>query len=583
MPRGAVATPMGLLMLALGTALALAQTPPTPPGKTNGGVITPAPEIGQFGGALVSSQISDPRTFNPIVAQEDSSTNLLVPIFDGLVDVSLLTGDVEPALAESWRVSPNGRIWTITLRDGVQWSDGAPLTADDVVFTLAAVFTDGVQTPLADLLTIDGRPVRYRKLDERRIQFTTDKPAGLFLRLLASLKVIPQHRLASALARGGAEFTRTWGVDTPPREIIGTGPFVLQSYLPGQRVTYLRNAHYWRVDAKGTALPYLTRYEVLIVPNQETKRLKFLAGDLDIYDARPREFAELAQGQKSGNYTLYDGREALSAPFLVLNQNPAGIAPPKLTWFQDVEFRRALNHALDRNAIAERVYAGRATPAWGPVSPANTLFWHPTLPQYPYDLSRAQELLASVGYRRGPDGVLRDAQGTAVEFVLSINSGNAEQEAIAAILRQDFAKLGLQVTVAPEGFNTFVGKLVGTYQWEAVIVQFLGKIEPGVGGRDVWLSSGPLHLWYPKQEQPATGWEAEIDRLFDQIGREVDQVQRAVLYRRWQEIMATQVPQMYFAYPKAQSAVRNTLGNVQLGLGGATGVLTTLYHKGSSR
>jgi peptide/nickel transport system substrate-binding protein len=571
---------MGLVLLALGTVLAAAQAPePKSPGPASPGVLTQAPEIGQFGGALVTAQISEPRTFNPIVASEGSSTNLLAPIFEGLVEQNIVTGAIEPALAESWTVSPDGRMHTFTVREGVQWSDGQPVTVEDIVFTLGAVFTDGVQTPLADLLAIDGKPVRYRTLDERRIRFTTDRPAGLLLRLLTSLKIIPRHRLASALARGGAEFSKAWGIGTPPQEIVGTGPFTLQSYTPGGRVTYLRNARYWRVDAKGNRLPYLTRYEVMIVPTHEDKRLKFVAGESDVYDARPQEYTDFLQQQRAGNYTIHDGPEALSAQFLMFNQNPAGLTAPKLTWFQDVQFRRALNYAIDRKAIAERVYAGRASPAWGPVSPVNTLYWHRDLPQSPYDLSRAQEILASAGYRKGDDGLLHDAQGTAVAFVLSTISGNAEHDAIATILRQDFAKLGIQLTVTPEGFNTFVGKLLGTYQWEAVIAQLLGKIEPGVGGGDVWVSSGPLHLWYPKQERPATSWEAEIDQLFDQIGREVHQTQRAALYRRWQEIVAAQLPQMYFAYPKTQPAVRNTVGNVQLGLGDAVGTLSTLYRK----
>jgi len=128
-----------------------------------------------------------------------------------------------------------------------------------------------------------------------------------------------------------------------------------------------------------------------------------------------------------------------------------------------------------------------------------------------------------------------------------------------------------------------VGQLLGTYQWEAVIAQLLGKIEPGVGAQEVWVSSGPLHLWSPKQERPATTWEAEIDQLFDQIGHEVRQAPRAALYRRWQEIVAAQLPQMYFAYPKTQPAVRNTVGNIQLGLGDAVGSLITLYRKGPFR
>lgn len=579
----AIVLPAGLLFVALGTALTSAEGPPPASLGARAAVLTQTPEIGQFGGALVASQVAEPRTFNPIVASEDSSTNLLAPVFEGLVEQNVLTGEIDWALAESWAASPDGRMQTLTLREGVQWSDGEPLTIDDVIFTLDAIFTDGVQTPLADLLTFDGKPVRYRKLDDRRIRFTTDKPAGLLLRVLTSVKIVPRHRLASVLGRGGVDFAKTWGIGTPPQDIVGTGPFTLQAYSPGGRAIYLRNPRYWRVDSKGNRLPYLTRYEVIIVPTYDDQRLKFAGGDADIYHARPREYTELALQQRPGNYTIHDGPEALSAQFLMFNQNPAGLAAPKLTWFQDVQFRRALNYAIDRQAIADRVYGGRASPAWGPVSPANTLYWHRDLPQSPRDLGRAQELLESAGYRKGADGVLRDGQGTAITFTLSTISGNAEHEAIAAILHQDFEKLGIQMSVVPEGFNTFVGKLLGTYQWEAMIAQLLGKIEPGVGAHDVWASSGPLHLWFPRQPRPATSWEAEMDQIFEQASREVSQAQRAALYRRWQEIVAANLPQIYFVYPKTQPAVRNTVGNVQLGLGEAVGVLSTLYRKGPPR
>ncbi len=573
-----------VLVVTLGVTLVAAQPPgPTLPGIPNPKVARSAPEIGKYGGALVVTQLSDPRTFNPIVAQEGSSTDVLSPIFEGLLEQNYLTGELEPGLAESWAVSKDGRTWTFTLRDGVQWSDGQPFTADDVIFSLDAVFTEGVQTSIVDTLTIDEKPLRYRKVDARHLQFTTEKPAGLFLRLIATLTVVPKHKLADALAKGGAEFNKTWGIDTAPKEIVGTGPFVMQSYVPGQRVTYLRNARYWQVDGRGNRLPYLTRYVVLIVSNQEAERLKFLAGETDLYDARPREYAEFKQGERAGNYTIYDGPESFSSEFLAVNQNPTGIAPPKLTWFEDVQFRRALNYAIDRKTIAEQVYAGRATPAWGPLSPANKLYLHPNLPQYPYDLNRAQQALAEAGYRKGADGILRDGGGNVVEFVLSTNAGNADREAIGNILRQDFTRLGIKVTFAPEAFNTLVGKLVGTFKWDAVIIGLGGVIEPGAGGRNVWLSTGSLHMWYPKQEKPATAWEAEVDRLFDQIIREVDQQKRTALYHRWQEVMAAQVPLMHFAYVKTQPAVRNTMGNVKPGLGGAIGELSTLYYKGTYR
>lgn len=582
MRRMIIAGAVGAILLVGGIVPLGAQQPTLSlPGIPHPGVATYAPEIGKYGGTYVVSQISDPRTFNPVVVQDTASGAVTGAIFESLVDEDYLTGEIVPALAESWTVSPDGRTWTFTLREGVQWSDGRPLTTEDVAFSAQAIFTEGVDNSAVDLLTFQDKPLRWHVVDKRHIQFITPRaicPVGLFLRLIGAITVVPKHKLGGALAKSGEEFTRTWGIDANPKDIVGTGPFILQSYVPAQRVTLLRNPNYWQVDKKGQRLPYLTRFILLIVPNLEQSRLKFLAGETDVYGARAREYAELKAGEKTGNYTVYDGPEGFGQTFLVLNQNPAGITPPKLTWFQDVRFRRALSHAVDRNTIVQQVLSGRATPAWSPISVGNKLYFNDKVPQYPYNLDRAQQLLAEAGYRKGADGLLRDGQGNVVEFTLSTVSGSTDFEAYANIVRQDFTKLGIRVNYAPEAFPSLVGKLTGTYKWDAIVIGLTGGIEPGTG-RNVWLSSGDLHMWRPNQEKPASEWEAEIDRIFEQISCEVDQAKRKALYNRWQEIVAQQVPFMYFANPKTQPAVRNTIGNVKLGLQGATGTLETRYYK----
>ena len=587
MRRMAIAIGVAVILLAGGIVPLGAQQPKlTLPGIPNPGVASYAPEIGKYGGTYVISQISDPRTFNPIVAQDTASTAVTGALFEALVDQDYLTGEIVPGLAESWTVSQDGRTWTFTLREGIKWSDGQPLTTEDVAFSAQAIFTDGVDNSAVDLLTFQDQPLRWRVLDKRRIQFITPRaicPVGIFLRLIGAIDVVPKHKLADALAKGGAEFNRTWGINVNPKELVGTGPFILQSYVPGQRLTLLRNPNYWSVDTKGQRLPYLTRYILLIVPNLEQSRLKFLAGETDFYSARPREFAELKAQERQGSFAVYDGPETFGSEFLVLNQNPAGVGPGGLTpaqlsWFQDVRFRRALNHAIDRNTIVQQVYAGRATPSWSPISVGNKLYVNTNVPQYPYNLDRAQQLLAEAGYRKGADGLLRDAQGNVVEFTLQTNAGNTDREAIGNILRQDFVKLGMRVTFAPEAFPSLVSKLTGSYRWQAIIIGLTGGIEPS-SGRNVYLSSGDLHMWRPNQEKPVNEWEAEVDRLFEQAACETDQAKRKTLYARWQQIYSEQAPMMWFSNPKTQPAVRNTIGNVKLGLQGVTGTLETRYYK----
>ncbi len=516
-------------------------------------------ELGRFGGTFVTTSISDPRTFNPIVAQETSSSVPLGYLFEALVETNRLTTEVEPNLAESWTVSKDGKIWRFKLRKGVQWIDGRPVTADDVVFTLDAAFTPGVQSSLPDVLTIAGKKIGYKKIDDLTVEFKTDEPFGPFLRTIG-FSIVPRHKLEVALKQGAAEFNRTWGVNANPGELVGFGPFVMHSYVPGQRILFVRNAKYWKVDKKGQRLPYLARLVIEIVPNVDAARLKFLAKETDSYGARPREFAEMRTQQQAGNFTIFDGPPTFSTEFLVFNMNPAGVRSPKLTWFQSVKFRQAVSFAVDREAIGRQVYAGRATAQFGPVSPANKFFYNPNTRKYSYDLARAESLLREAGFAKGADGLLRDSAGNIVEFTLTTNAGNSDREAIGNLVRQDLSKLGMRVTFAPEAFNTLVGKLVGTFNWEAIIIGLTGGLEPH-NGQNVWKSSGSLHMWWPKQEKPATDWETDIDRVFDQAATTVDQNKRKSLYNRWQEIVAEQVPMIYFTTTLTQPAFRNTLSN----------------------
>jgi peptide/nickel transport system substrate-binding protein len=548
---------------------ALALTLSAPPG-VSGGAAAKLPDIenpkvvkgkiGRSGGTLITGEISDPRTFNFIVAQETSSTAPLARVFDPFVQTNFDTTEVEPGLAESWTTSADGRTWTFRLRKGVRFHDGVELTADDVVFNMEAAFTPGVQTSRRDTLTIAGKPMKWRKLDTYTVEFQTAEPFGAFLRTM-TIYIVPKHKLETALRAGGAEFNKTWGVNTSPREIVGTGPFIVQSYTPGERIVFLRNPKYWKVDAQGNRLPYLARHVQFIVANLDALRLKFQAGETDVYAVRPRDFAEFKAREQAGKYTIYEPGPTAATEFLVLNMNPQGVKPPKQTWFSNVKFRQAISYAIDRSAVANQVYGGRAQPQFGPITPANKVFFNPKVKQYPHDLARAEALLAEAGFKKGPDGALHDAAGNPVEFTVATNSDNTERVAIGNVVRQDLAKLGIKITLAPEAFNTLVGKLTGGFNWEGIILGFTGGLDPHTS-QNIWRSSGSLHEWWPKQEKPATPWEAEIDRLYDQAATTLDQSRRKQFYNRWQEIVAEQQPLIYFVNVQLSVAARNTLANV---------------------
>jgi peptide/nickel transport system substrate-binding protein len=572
-----------LLCLAAATLIVppfVGAAPPGSPPPSLPGLPTPKVmlgEPGRFGGAFLDAQVSDPRTFNPILAQETSSSGAIGGLFDGLVEDNGETTEVEPALAESWTTSKDGRTWTFVLRKGLQWSDGAPMTADDVVFTFKVIYDKKIPNSLQDVLTVAGKPIAVTKVNDQTVQFRTAEPFGPFLRSIG-VGILPRHKLEAAYTAG--TFNQTWGVNTPPQELVGTGAYVMNEYKPAQRIMYTRNRHYWKADLQGHRLPYIERIALTVVPNQEANRLLFQQGQTDSYGIRPREYAEFKRGEKAGRYTVYDGGPSFGTEFLTFNQNPRGGLPEyKLKWFQNQKFRQGVAYAVDRQAIADQVYAGHAIPQYGPESPTDKFFFNPNVMQYPYNLDKAAAVLLEAGFKKGADGVLRDAAGHPVEFVISTNADNQDRVAIANIIRQDLEKLGMKVTPAPEAFNTLVNKLVESFKWEALVIGLTGGIEPH-NGQNVWKSSGSLHMWNPKEPSPATPWEAEIDQLFTLAATTVDQNRRKEYYYKYQAIVAEQAPVIYTTIANRFSAVRNKFGNIKYtAFGGAFWNFPVIYIK----
>jgi len=512
--------------------------------------------IGRYGGQIRLGVLSDPKTFNPLLARETSSTQVLGWLFEGLVELDTDTGEWVPGLAHRWEHFEDGIEWTFYLREGVLWHDGVELTADDVVFTFDLIYDTSIPTSSRDVLTINGQPLRYEKLDRYTVKFTLPEPFAPLLQQL-STNIVPRHILYEPWREG--RFNEMWTVDTPPREIIGTGPVRMVEYLPGERIVFERNPHYWRVDQEGNPLIYVDGVLLRITENQETLALMFEHGQTDEYGVRGEEYERFVAGQAAGNYTVHSSGPAFGDAWIAFNQNPS-VPEPQRSWFTNLYFRRAVAHAIDKESMIDAIYLGRAVPIWGPVSPANAAFHNPDVTQYPYDLDRAAELLEEGGFERGPDGVLRDWNGNPVKFTIITNAGNREREAMGNFIREDLEALGMQVTLNPIDFNLLVGQLTSGQGWEAIILGFTGTLDPN-GGRNVWHSRGGLHLWNLDADGPQPEWQQRIDAIFDQGAVTLDPEERRALYHEWQALAAEYVPLIYLVLPTRDYAVRNTLKN----------------------
>jgi len=518
------------------------------------------PAIGVEGGELKRSLSADAKTLNPVMAQETSSTAIIGLLFNGLTKTNVKTLLPEPDLAEKWEVNKDGTVWIFHLRDA-KWFDGKPVSADDVVFTYNQIYYNpNIPSSAKDVLTVEGKPFKVEKVDDKTIKFTLPKPFAVFLNAV-SQPILPKHVLEKSVKEG--KFPSTWTVNTDPTQIIGTGPYRLVKYVQGQYVIYERNPYYWEKDEKGQKLPYIVSIKSQIIKDPDVSLVKFLSGESDIYGVRATDLSKLLENAKKGDYTIYNLGATPSTLFLFFNQNPkAPIEKYKLKWFQNTKFRQAISYAVDREGIKNIVYNGLATPIYTAVTPADRrLYDENYYPKYPYNLQKAKEILLSIGFKEGKDGYLYDNEGHKLSFTLITNAGNKEREAIGNILKEDLRKIGIEVNFQGLDFNNLVSKLMSNYDFEAVIIGLTGSMDPYFS-QNVWLSSGHMHMWNPKQQKPATDWEAEVDRLFNLAAVELDQNKRDELYKKAFKIIGEQQPMIFIVAPQEMVVVRNKLKNV---------------------
>jgi peptide/nickel transport system substrate-binding protein len=546
-----------VLVLALSAGAVWLLIPPLRPGDRLSGAEGEA--------AITATARSEPRSFNRLVARDRTSALVASLLHARLARIDLETQELEPEVAESWEVAEDGRVFTVRLREGVRFSDGAPLTADDVVFSFAAVYDQQVASPLAEPLRVGGRPLGIEAPDARTVIVTFPGPYGPGLRLLHQLPILPKHKLEGAL--GSGTFRQAWGLDTPPGELVGLGPFVLEEYVPGQRLVFARNPHYWKRDQAGRPLPYLDRLTVVIVPDQNAEMLRLEAGEADLVTAelRPDDVPAMRKAAAEKRVQLFDLGVGLDADFLWFNLTPAFQArSPGKAWLQSRALRQAVSVGVDRAAMAEAVFLGAGVPIYGPVTPANRA-WHDAaaVPAITHDVGRARALLAAAGLTdRDGDGLFEQPDGRLARFSLLTQKGNTLRERAAAVLQAQLRELGLVVDVVTLEQPAVIERLTKG-EYEAIYFGAQASDTDPASTLDFWLSSGALHPWHPAQRSPATAWEREIDDLMRRQVASHDPAERRRLFSEVQRIFAREQPAIYFVAPRIYAAASARVRNVR--------------------
>ena len=496
--------------------------------------------LAQSGNELRFCIRSEPKTFNPVLVDDESSETIRYLTGGVLIRVNRLTQELESELALSWKVADGGRKITFKLREGILFSDGTPFAADDVAYTMQLLMDPKVNSPTADSFRSGSGVVKASMVGTHGVSIAFPAPIAGLERLFDQVAILSSR--------------------SPRKEMAVLGPFMVSEYKPGSQILLQRNPHYWKRDEKGKRLPYLDSVRLEIQQNRETELLRFERGQLHLINNLDAIlFDRLATESPSA---ARDADPSLESEQMWFNQVSSSPIPDyKKAWFRSMNFRRAISEAVNREDLCRMVYMGHATPAVGPIPPANRFWFNQVLKPHSYDVSGALRRLEKEEFRL-QQGTLLDREGHSVEFSLITNSGNKSRERMATMVQQDLKQIGIRLNVVTLDFPSLIERISRNFNYEACLLGLVNADLDPSSQMNVWLSSASNHQWNPNQKAPETTWEAEIDRLMQAQASSVDPRKRKACFDKVQQIVWEEAPFIYLVTKNSLAAISPQLKNV---------------------
>lgn len=482
----------------------------------------------------------DPKTFDPAKVDDIDSETVRYLTGGVLLRFNRLTQKVEPQLAESWNVSPDGKTITFRLRAGLRFSDGSALTGRDAAWSIQRVLLPATGAPVADEF-IAPAGVRVDAPDARTVIVRLPQRVIGIGKVFDEIAIEPAYR--------------------PSEGRVTSGPFFVADYQRSQYVRLRRNPYYELRDVDGAALPRASGVLLDIVENPEEQIRLFERGEADLIDQLPPDYYELLR-QKDPE-SVRDLGPSLNTEQMWFNQAPDAPLPAwEKAWFRNQAFRVAVSQAIHRDDIVRVVYLGHATPAYSFISPANSAWYNRRLTAPHSDASAARAGLLRAGFRL-QGGQLEDAAGHPVKFSILTNAGNNARLKMATLIQQDLAAVGMQVNVVTLDFPALIERLMHTQDYEACLLGLENVDTDPNEMMNIWLSSSPNHQWNPSEKTPATPWEAEIDKEMNLQATSRNDAVRKAAVDRVQQIVADEEPFIYLVYPNVLVAISPRIEGAQ--------------------
>jgi peptide/nickel transport system substrate-binding protein len=556
-------------------------------------------ELGVRGGTLVVSAISDPKAFNDMTAHETSTTWFTTRQHRGLVNLDHISGAIVPDLAKSWEISDDSLVITFHLREGLKWSDGQPITADDVVFTYNdLLLNEDVDTNARDGQVLpDGSFPLCEKVDDYTVSFTM---SVIFRPALNSLGfgIMPKHALAQYVHKLNPDvpagtFNEQWTVDVDLATLVGNGPYVVSDYIPGVSTTMTRNPYYYAYDPAGTQLPYYDKVVVLTVQNQDVSMIKYRNGEIDVYGLRPQDIAILLPEAAMRDFTVMISDDpGYGTTWFMVNMDIGladGTNAEKRDVYRNVKFRQALAYTIDKETMIQNVFNGLAGPQWSPVSVPSPFYagrdyyggpiTENNAVIFEYDPAKAVALLDEIGVvDKDGDGYRDLPSGAPLSIELNTND-NTVRSASCQILVDDWQAVGLNAVFQIVDFNTLVDNLFSS-SGDLIYLGLTGGDEPN-SGSNVYRSCGSLHAYRYSACDDPDEVDLRVDELLALGAGTFDLDAAFDYYTEYQQLLSDQLGYIYTVVQSFQYTYYNYVGNAHKSSvistpGGNNGLLTEL-------
>ena len=459
---------------------------------------------------------AEPASLHPLLVTDKPSIEITRLIADSLVDHGPDLKYV-PRLAESWEISPDGRVVTFHLRQGVRWHDGEPLSSADVLFTYRAAAdpATGASRLLSDFSLVES----VEAPDDHTVVVTYDAPFSPALQGWEKLLILPRHLFPDGEVTG----------DDFGRQPIGSGPFRLHHWTSGQEVVLEANEDYWR------GRPHLDRVVFRVIPDARTAWGALLAGELDLTVVPSGDETPDADRLPGDRQLRLQSAASLGVEMLLWNAD--GSNP----FFADRRVRRAMTLALDRQGFLAAVLHGRGTVATS-TFPPGTWAHHDGIEPLPHDPGEAARLLEEAGWHLPEGESVRRKAGTPFRFTALYYQKNVDRGRVALLLQDALGRIGVQMEVVP-------------LEWAALLERVRDRrFESLVHGWSLDLDPDPFDFFHSSQHAAGMNYfayiDADVDRWIEAGRRTFDLAERAALYRRVQERLHRDQPVTFLYHRK---------------------------------